>query len=195
MAGGAYPGADSTPHFPLFSAEVPFAQKPAAFAQWVSSYFTPPPAGARVTAETIQACAVLPARAPTICTLTAEELADTFEPGVIERSGLMLGSSGLLEALQANVRRALLDADAVLPGVDAVALWCDQSVWICVWGTRVLQDVLEEEPAPGKRRRPVSIKKIENANHFVSVACQPPLPAADEPTSFTGTNLSDFSAF
>lgn len=195
MAGAAFPGGGSSPHFPLFSAEVPAAQRPAAFAQWISSYFAPPPPGARVTAETICACAVLPARAPTVCTLTADELADTFEPSVIERSGLILGSSGLLATLHQNAHRALLDADAVLPGVDGVALWCDQSAWICVWGMRVLQDFLEREPAPGKRKRQISVKRLENANHFVSACSNITSSSSNESARFIGTTPSDLLAF
>ena len=109
-------------------------------------------------------------------------------------SGLLLRSAGLLGALGANARRALLDADAVLPRVDAVALWCDQSVWICVQGTQALRDLAGEEPAPGRRKRRVSFRKLENANHFVSARVCDGGSVADELTRFTGTSLSDLFA-
>ena len=101
--------------------------------------------------------------------LTPDELAETFEPGVIDRSGRILWCMGLAGVLKGYMRRALLDADAVLPNVDVVALWCDQSIWLCVWAAQVLTDTLKEEPVAGGRRRHTNIVRLEGANHFVSV--------------------------
>lgn len=149
---------------------MPHAQKPAALAQWASSHYAPLPPGAAITRETMSARAVLPARAPTVCALPPDELAATFEPGVIDRSGLILKCTGLPEVLQANARRALCEAD-VLPGVDVVALWCDESVWLCVWGAKMLQDVLAEESVESERKRLAGLVRLEGANHFVSASC------------------------
>ena len=123
-----------------------------------------------MTHDALRACAVLPARIPTVATLTPDELAETFEPGVIDRSGRILWCMGLVGVLKGYMRRALLDADAILPNVDVVALWCDQSVWLCVWSAQVLADTLKEEPVAGGRKRRTNIVKLEGANHFVSVS-------------------------
>ncbi|KIP10561.1 hypothetical protein PHLGIDRAFT_495392 [Phlebiopsis gigantea 11061_1 CR5-6] len=157
-------------HFPLFSAEVPHAQKPTAFAQWVSSHFAPPPPAAappRLTADALHACAVLPAQPPTLCALAPDELAATFEPGVIDRSGRILWCAGLPAVLRRCVRRTLLDGGAVLPDVNVVVLWCDQSIWMCVWAAQVLVDTLQEAPVDGGRKRWTDIVRVENANHFI----------------------------
>lgn len=154
------------------STEYSMEQKPSVFAQWVSSYYQALPAGTSISAEALRARPVLAALTPTLSTLTPEEFARTWDGDVFHRSNGRLTLGGIDEAYRANFRRAFLDAGAVLPEVGAVVLWCDRSIWACLWGVKVLEELLLEEPVGGKKR-PVRIMKLENANHFVSIRRRP----------------------
>ncbi|KIP12769.1 hypothetical protein PHLGIDRAFT_9832 [Phlebiopsis gigantea 11061_1 CR5-6] len=153
-------------HYPMKSTEYSMEQKPSVFAQWVSSYYQALPAGTSISAEALRARPVLAELPPTLSTLTPEEFARTWDGDVFHRSNGRLTLGGIDEAYRANFRRAFLDAGAVLPEVGAVVLWCDRSIWACLWGVKVLEELLLEEPVGGKKR-PVRIMKLENANHFV----------------------------
>ena len=89
-----------------------------------------------------------------------------LDPNVLAGSALIMGTAP--EIRERNARRAFLDADAVLPDVDVVVVWAELSVFLCVWGVKVLHEILDENLGELKRKRPVSILKLENTNHFVS---------------------------
>ena len=153
---------------PVSDPAVPLDDKPAAFASWVSSYFTPVACISDITRETLRKRAE--EGTPTVQTLSPEDLARIVEGDVIFRSGgLMLQTRP--EIHERHTRCTFLDADLVLPDVEVVALWCDRSPWVTVWAAKVLEELLHQERDRGKRRMPTSLVKLENANHFVSCAC------------------------
>lgn len=154
-------------YFPLRAPELPLEQRPAAFIEWCSTYYKPLPEGTPITAETVRDCIVIAEQTPTLLSLTPNEYERMVDPTVLFRSGLILTTAD--EIHQNNTRRTFLDADAVLSEVDVIALWCDRSIWLCLWGEKVLEDLLQEKPAAGKRKRRVSVLKLANANHFVSL--------------------------
>lgn len=155
-------------YYPMKSTEFSIEQKPSVFAQWVSSYFQALPEGTPVSAEALRVRPVLAELAPTLSKLTPEEFARTWDGDVFYRSNSRLTLGGIDGAYRRNFRRAFLEADAVLPDVGAVVLWCDRSIWACLWGVKVLEELLLEEPLKGPKRS-VRIMKLENANHFVSI--------------------------
>lgn len=149
------------------STEYSMEQKPAVFAQWVSSYYQALPEDTPITAEALRKRPLLAHLPPTLAKLTPEEFERTFDGNVFYRSNSRLTLGGVDEAYRRNFRRAFLHADEVLPEVGAVVLWCDQSIWGCLWGVKVLEELLLEE---GGRKRGVDIRKLKDANHFVSLS-------------------------
>lgn len=69
---------------------------------------------------------------------------------------------------QRHARCAFSDADVVLPEVEVLALWCDQSAWLTAWGAKVFDDLVQEATESGKRKRRTSFVRVKNANHLVS---------------------------
>lgn len=151
----------------MLDSSIPPEGKGNAFLRWCCTYSTPVPDGVPITTQLVQERDILE-RTPTLLTLSAEDFEDVTEVSSVLRSGAIVFTSR--EIHEMNARRTFLDADSVLPNVGIVALWCDQGPWLCVWAVKLLQDILEEEPADGKRKRPVSLFKIHDANHFVRLS-------------------------
>ena len=120
-----------------------------------------------LTTESLLKRAELSDRTPTALALPLEELEQMADFAVLPRIGRFDQTAPQVYAK--NARRALLDCGMVLPDIDVVTLWCNQSMWLCVWGTRTLHDLLQQVPASGAKKREVSFVKIdgEGANHCV----------------------------
>ena len=114
---------------------------------------------------------------PTTSRMTPEELRETTHPRVIDAEG----SQNLLRILnpdiyKANVESALLDRrfafgntlEEVWPSLRVHVIWSDMSVGDCVWAS-VLLKFMHAEAQP-EFRRPLALRKLEGANHFVSVS-------------------------
>lgn len=153
-------------YFPIKNKKLSNEQKADLFVKWCSGYYNPLPSSAPITTETLQACTLIAERGHTLYSLSHKEQEQSIDPRVLYGSALILTTED--EIRQRNARRTLLDVDAVLPEVDVVLLWADLSVFLCLCGVKVLNELLEEEPAEGKRKRKVSVLKLENMNHFIS---------------------------
>ncbi|GJE91054.1 alpha/beta hydrolase [Phanerochaete sordida] len=151
--------------FPFNDPTIPVDKRAEAFGTWASSWYDPVFALADITLEALRArTAPLPAT-PTLSKLSPEGLARTIDPSVAGRSARIMDTTD--EIRQAHARCAFMDADAVLPDVDVLSLWCDSSKWSNVWGAKVIDGFVRAAPERGKRKRNMSHVKIENANHFV----------------------------
>lgn len=152
--------------WPFVDPTVPHERKVDAFVDWASSYNTALPEGVHITAENLlKHYRVLP-QTPTLRTLPPKDLERTIDRRVQTRSLLIMGSE--LGPRQRHAHVAFSDADAVLPEVEILALWCDQSVWLTAWGAKVFHDLAQEAPEAGKKKRQTSFVRVKNANHFVS---------------------------
>ena len=150
---------------PISDPAIPLNDKPAAFTSWASGYYAPISSTSHITPDAL--CNRTEEGTPTVHALSSTDFTRIVQSDVVFRSGgLILQTSPEIHAR--HTRCAFLDADAVLPDVEIVALWCDRSMWMTVWGARALEELLREEPGAGKRKRPTSLVKLENANHFVS---------------------------
>ncbi|EKM49940.1 uncharacterized protein PHACADRAFT_213720 [Phanerochaete carnosa HHB-10118-sp] len=151
--------------FPLVDPSIPPEKKADAFLDWASAYHTAIPDGVAITPEALLKYNIALPRTPTLRTLAPEDLERTIDRTVATRSVAISGTDARIR--QRHARRAFLDADAVLPDVDLLVLWCDQSVWLTIWGVKVFDNLASEEVEPGKRKRRASLLRVRDANHFV----------------------------
>ncbi|EKM53112.1 uncharacterized protein PHACADRAFT_197542 [Phanerochaete carnosa HHB-10118-sp] len=133
--------------WPFVDPTVPPERKADEFVDWVSEYNTPPPDGTPITVESMRKYFTTTPRTPTLRTLSPEDYERTVE--------LHVRSGGLIMTTDEAIRRrhtrcTYLDADAVLPNVDIVFLFCE-----------------EEAAEPGKRKRKTTFQRLKNANHFL----------------------------
>ncbi|GJE91098.1 hypothetical protein PsYK624_072470 [Phanerochaete sordida] len=149
--------------WPYADPSIPPAQKPDAFVDWVSAYHPAFPT-APITAPAVRAHAVSLPLTPTLRTLEKHDFARTVDAGTSARSLNIMATDARIHV--AHARRACFDADAVLPRVDVLALWCDQTVWLCTWGAKVFQDFMREPAEAGKRKRRMASLRVRNVNHF-----------------------------
>ena len=155
--------------WPFVDPTVPRERKVDAFVDWVSAYTTAVPEGVPITTESLlKHYTVLP-RTPTLRTLSPGDLERTIEPEVQMRSLLVMSTD--LGVRRRHARCAFSDADAVLPQVEVLALWCDQSVYLTAWGAKVFHELVQEAPEAGKKKRQTSFVRVKDANHFVSSYC------------------------
>ncbi|GJE91645.1 hypothetical protein PsYK624_077950 [Phanerochaete sordida] len=150
--------------WPMADPGIPVDQKAAKFNEWVSTYYTPHPDGAPITAESLHARTELP-RTPTLCAVSSAELQRVTNPEIAFRAGLIVNADPC--TLRRHARTMFLDADAVLPEVEVVAVWCDQTFWLAVWGAKVVKEFIDEQPDAGKRKRKASMLMVKDANHFL----------------------------
>ena len=134
--------------------------------EWVSAYFTSISDIERVTPDALRDRRELKEHMPTLLTLSHDESARIIEPHVVHYFPAI--GKVPLSVHERHARRTFLDAEAVLPEVKVVGLWCDRSTWEILWGTKVLDELVREEPEPRKRKREASLVRIADANHLVS---------------------------
>ena len=151
---------------PLRSPALPKEDKLKVFITWVSAYYTSISDIERITPDALRDRLELKERTPTLHTLSSDEFERIVE--IHAAHNLFHLGKVSLSVYERYSRRTFLDADAVLPEVKVVDLWCDKSIWETLLATKVLDELLREEPEPGKRKREVSLVKIEDANHLVS---------------------------
>ncbi|EKM50239.1 uncharacterized protein PHACADRAFT_213982 [Phanerochaete carnosa HHB-10118-sp] len=137
-------------------------EMPAAFGSWVSGYYTAVPDVAHITPEVLHARRE--ERPPTLHAMAAEDSERIFEPDNLFRA-CATAMQVPLSVHRHQFHRTLFDTDPVFPDVKVVALWCDRAPWPTVWSAKVLHELLQEQTAPGQRRRDMSLVKIEGANH------------------------------
>ncbi|EKM57442.1 uncharacterized protein PHACADRAFT_138618 [Phanerochaete carnosa HHB-10118-sp] len=153
--------------WPVTDPTIPPERIPDAIIDWVSSSFSPVPEGVPITAESLREHhAVLPGT-PTLRALSPEDYKRIVEPGFSGRGlGLILMTNEAIH--RAHAHRTFSDADAVLPGVDILCLYCDHTPWTSTWGAKMFQDLASEAADPGKKKRKTAFLRLQNANHFVS---------------------------
>ncbi|GJE91056.1 alpha/beta hydrolase [Phanerochaete sordida] len=159
---GAVPDIGLT--FPSPDPNAPPEREPDAALEWVSSYFPPLPDGQSITPELLQAYSAALPRTPTLRALSAADYQRIIDPSVAARSLAIMATDPAIRAQHAHT--AFCDAGAVLPDVDVLALWCDQSVWLTAWAAKVFQDFVRRPAEPGKRKRNMAFLRVNNANHF-----------------------------
>jgi hypothetical protein len=137
-----------------------------AFMHWCSSYYASIPDRSQITKESLTGRTIID-QIPTAFTIPPDEFEEMVEFSTVSRSGCVLQTSEQIR--ENNARRAFLDANLVLPHVAVVMLWCDQTVWISLWAVKYLQELLDEETAPCKKKRDVTFVQIQNSNHFVRI--------------------------
>lgn len=161
---------------------------PYAFTAWASSYCAPLPDGVPITPETLRAHHEVLPRMPTLRTLPPAEFARMTDLGASTRSLLIMNTDPSIR--QAHARRAFCDADAVLPHVDVLALWCDHTVWQTALGAKAFLELASGPADPGKRKRRTAFIRLRGANHFLhwddpermvrlladTCICSPPAP-------------------
>lgn len=152
--------------FPSPDPSAPPEREPNASLDWVSSYFPPLPDGQPITPEALQAHSTALPRTPTLRALYAADYQRIIDPSVVTRSLAIMGTDPAIRAQHAYT--AFCDAGAVLPDVDVLALWCDQSVWLTAWAAKIFQDFACRPAEPRKRKRSMAFLRVRNANHFVS---------------------------
>ncbi|GJE91716.1 alpha/beta hydrolase [Phanerochaete sordida] len=148
---------------PLDDPAVPPADKAAAFGAWVSGYYTAVRAVGDITPEGLRARTDEEGRPPTLHTLAGDAAARIVEPDNLEASVAFLGVAPSVYA--ANFARGLGDADAALPRVRVVALWCERSIWLALWAAKEFAERVKDGPVPGGRLREAALVQIEGANH------------------------------
>lgn len=151
--------------FPLADPSVPPEGIVDAFVDWASSYFVPVPEDVPITVEALLEHHKALPRTPTLRTMSPEELERTVDPEVATRSLGVMGTDMAIR--QRHARGAFSDRDAVLPDVELLVFWCDQSVWFTTWGAKVFGDLVSQPADAGKRKRPARLLKIKNANHCI----------------------------
>lgn len=153
---------------PFVDPTIPPERKMGAFLEWVSAHCSTLPPGVPISVAALEAHSRALPRPPTLHTLSPEMLERCLDRDVGPRS--LAGVSVVDPSIhQRHVRTAVGDADAVLPGVDVLSLWCDGSVWLTTWGTKTLGDIVQEPAEAGKKKRKVSFLRVRGANHFVSL--------------------------
>lgn len=152
---------------PFADDSVSLEDKPAAFMNWVTAYNTPLPDDLPRTISLDALRSRTPRDIPTIEKMSQDDVQKVFEPGVMLRSGALLATNQ--EIHSRNTTRALFDVANILPDVAVLALWCDSSPWTTVLAGKALDCMRIQAPASlNQRKRPLTMVKIENANHMVS---------------------------
>lgn len=152
--------------WPLVDPSLSAEQKPDAFVDWVSAYYPALPSEDSIAPDILHTHCTPLQRTPTLRTLPPAVFQRTVDHAASTRSlPLIVATDDGIR--QRHARCAFFDADAVLPDVDILALWCDQSVWLTAWGAKVFQDLVRAPAEPGQRKRKTTFLKVENANHFV----------------------------
>lgn len=110
--------------------------------------------------------------APTLSTLTADEVASALfpSPGDPGGSDSFLVAGGIRCGVFATLREAALavPADEGWRAVEVRHLWCDRSVWEATWTAWNLRWRLAEARKKGEVLREITSVRLEGANHFVS---------------------------
>ncbi|EKM49942.1 uncharacterized protein PHACADRAFT_264395 [Phanerochaete carnosa HHB-10118-sp] len=161
---GVYPDIGFT--WPMADPTIPPELKADAFISWVSSYYTSPPDGIPITAESMHEHYTTLQRMPTLRTLSPEDYQRIVELEPSTRSsGSMLTVDMAIHRKHAH--GTFFDADAVLPNADLLYLFCEQTMWTSIWSAKVVQDLIGKAADPGKKKRDVSFLRVKDANHFV----------------------------
>lgn len=153
------------------------------------------PEGVPITVEALLKHHKYLPRPPMLRTVPPEERERTIDPEIGTRSLAVMGTDMAIR--QRHARCAFSNADAVLPDVELLVFWCDQSVWFTTWGAKVFDDLVSEAPVEGKRKRPASIFRIRGANHCVSLATERQTASrriTNSEVRFTATSLRRWSA-
>ena len=163
------------------------AQRLSTFSEWVSYYFPPTDFGESADIDTpgvsekllTRAAADAPMHkatplvsghwAPTTQRMDPQTLREVCHFEVMERSQRFYQTIEPA-VYRANVRRAMLEGlpGLVWPAVKVVIVWCDMSLSDLLSGVMSLKARLKQARGQGMGRD-VVFRKLEGANHFVSV--------------------------
>ena len=158
---------DGGPKLPIADPTMPVSQAANNFLAWIAAHYTPISDIADITPNALRERDANPAGNTTLRQLSDDEVKRMTDLDILERSGPLIMASPL-EIRQRHARRALMNADAVLPGVDVLTLWCDSSVWVTLWGAKVVNGFMNEQAEPGTLKRAMRLVNIPDANHLVS---------------------------
>ena len=110
---------------------------------------------------------------------TTEELAIVVDPDTASRSDRPLFGLVKRSALYEQTKRALLvDSEsktmdtpsfALLPDIRVSLVYCDTSFWNTSWCAWELEKDIERWKAEGRSPRSIRFRRVEGANHFVSL--------------------------
>ncbi|GJE91030.1 hypothetical protein PsYK624_071780 [Phanerochaete sordida] len=159
---GIYP--DTSLTFPIADEDLPIESTADAFVTWSSAFYVPWPSVASITTKALPTHAKPLLVTPSLRRLPMEDVERMTDFSVTTRSALVMTVA--VEVMQRHARCAFMDANAVLPDVEMVAMWCDSAVWVAVWGAKVVDGFMKEQSELGKRKRSIELVKIENSNHF-----------------------------
>lgn len=146
---------------------------------WLSFYFTKIVDLESVTTEVLESRVAQheqlglqagSAKTPTLLRMSSAELESAKDRAALLRSSLPLLRSNS-ENFRLNFEKALFDTDGVLPSVNVVVAWCDETMGDAVFAAKIIHDRLKAEQPAGKVRRDIEMYRLEGMNHFVSAQC------------------------
>ncbi|EJC98281.1 uncharacterized protein FOMMEDRAFT_162047 [Fomitiporia mediterranea MF3/22] len=158
-------------YHPLEDPSMPPGEGGKFFLSWVSGYYSH---GKSVSELELRKPLTNPR--PTIETMTPNDLASTMYVYAEFPDGAdkTLMEAGVQHGLFNFLREATLyppfteEKSKDWDSIQLKYIWCDSSVWEMPWGAWAFQNELEEAKKKGKPTRPVSVVRMEGANHFVS---------------------------
>ncbi|KIP07103.1 hypothetical protein PHLGIDRAFT_35631 [Phlebiopsis gigantea 11061_1 CR5-6] len=142
---------------------------------WLSFYFTKVVDLESVTTEVLESrvaqheqlglLQASSAKTPTLLRMSSAELESAKDRAALLRSSLPLLRSNS-ENFRLNFEKALFDTDGVLPSVNVVVAWCDETMGDAVFAAKIIHDRLKAEQPAGKVRRNIEMYRLEGMNHF-----------------------------
>lgn len=95
--------------------------------------------------------------------LSSEDVASVIDFSVFAKYQFIISMPGVFAKI---TELALYETQGAWKNLKVVAMWCDKSPWVTVWGAKIVSDRIAKG---GKDTRNVKFVKLENANHFVSL--------------------------
>ncbi|KAH8114765.1 Alpha/Beta hydrolase protein [Phellopilus nigrolimitatus] len=165
-------------YFIFSDTEIPQDKVGAAFARWVSSYFTHPAYSGIATGGTPPVRSLeslqqrMPERPYRVCTtdtLTGEELLLITETAPLVRSEQQFAENIQVATFGEQARRALLFGanEDLLPELNVRHVYGPASEWHTQWAVWGLEKDYATWRAEGKRVRPIQFIPVEGGNHFM----------------------------
>ncbi|KAL7281216.1 hypothetical protein ACG7TL_004524 [Trametes sanguinea] len=185
LLGYPYPAHD--PYNPFADESLTYEERERVFTEWITSYYAHGD-----TVDTLERRNALDAPPPTIASISAEELAAMVHvpPGMPGGSDWCLLYGGARYDIFSGLRKGAIflspepgtatgiegtDGSGRVLGaaradawedVEVRYVWGERSVWEMPYAATMLRQELEDAKGSGRRIRPVSILRVEGANHF-----------------------------
>jgi hypothetical protein len=155
----------ATPHdySPFVDADIPDAEKPAAFGLWVSSYFTHGDSQSGDWSK-LEYKKGRTDRKPTVATYSAEDAAELMDPPAIREAVLFQSGSSHPDEF---TLKALVESSHLCPDVRVVVIYADSSIWECVAVPWIFKEQIQKAVDAGGKARPIKYVEAKDANHFL----------------------------